>query len=251
MQIGLLGSGNMALALARGWKRPVLATDVVAERAAALTGEVGGEVVTSNAELARRSDVLVLCHKPGQLEAIAAEAAPEASTIISLLGGVPLERLRAAYPGRPVYRIMPNIAAEVGAGVTCLVADDAGDAAAYATVRELLAEVGTVVELDESQINVAMTLMSIQPAFLALVAEAQVDAAVRRGMPAPLAAELVGAAIEGCAALLRSRDMDTLGVRRQVTSPGGATARGLRALEAGGLRAAFDDAMDASLEGLG
>ena len=250
MQIGLLGSGNMARALARGWKRPVLATDVVHERAVALTQDVGGEVVDSNAELARRADVLVLCHKPAQLEAIAADVAPHASTVVSLLGGVPLERLRAAYPGRPVFRIMPNIAAEVGAGVTCLVADDAGDPDAYAGVRDLLGEVGTVVELDESQINVAMTLMSIQPAFLALVAEAQIDAAVRRGMPAPLASELAGAAIEGCATLLRARGMDTLAVRREVTSPGGATARGLRALESGGLRAAFDDAMDASLEGL-
>lgn len=249
MQIGLLGSGNMARALARGWKRPVLATDVVAERARALTGEVGGEVVGSNAELARRADVLVLCHKPAQLEAIAAEAAPEATIVVSLLGGVPLERLRAAYPG-PVYRIIPNIASEVGAGVTCLVADDAGDAAAYGAVRELLGEVGLVVEIDEGQIDTAMALASVQPAFLALVAEAQIDAAVRRGLPAPLAAELAGAALEGCAALLRARGMDTLAVRREVTSPGGVTAKGLSALEAGGIRAAFDDAMDAVLEGL-
>ncbi len=52
----------------------------------------------------------------------------------------------------------------------------------------------------------------------------------------------------GAAALLHARDMDTLGVRRAVTSPGGVTARGLAALEAGGMRAAFDDAMDAVLE---
>ena len=250
MQIGLLGSGNMARALARGWKRPVLATDVVPERAAALAAEVGGEVVATNAELADRADVLVLCHKPAQLEAIAAEVAPHAGTVVSLLGGVPLERLRAAYPGRPVYRIIPNIASEVGAGVTCIVRDEAGDAAAYTAVVELLAEVGVVVEIDEAQINAAMALASVQPAFLALVAEAQVDAAVRRGLPAPLAAELAGASLEGCAALLRARGMDTLAVRREVTSPGGVTAKGLRALEAGGVRAAFDDAMDAVLEGL-
>ena len=83
----------------------------------------------------------------------------------------------------------------------------------------------------------------------ALITEAWIDAAVRRGLPAPQAARLVGAALEGATALLRAQDMDTLAVRRAVTSPGGVTARGLAALEAGGVRAALDDAMDAVLEG--
>jgi pyrroline-5-carboxylate reductase len=41
--------------------------------------------------------------------------------------------------------------------------------------------------------------------------------------------------------------MDTLAVRRLVTSPGGSTARGLAALEHAGVRSAFDDAMQAVL----
>ena len=250
MQIGLLGSGNMARALARGWKRPVLVTDVVAERAAALVAEVGGEVVGTNAELAQRADVVVLCHKPAQTEAVAAELSDGSATIVSLLGGVPLERLRTAYPGRLVYRIVPNIASEIGAGVTTIVRDDAGDPAQYAAISALLAEDGTVIEVEERQINAALAIASVQPAFLALVAEAQIDAGVRHGLPAPLAAELVGASLEGCAALLRARGMDTLSVRREVTSPGGITAKGLSALEAAGLRTAFDDAADAMLEGL-
>ena len=51
----------------------------------------------------------------------------------------------------------------------------------------------------------------------------------------------------GTAALLNARDGDTLAVRRAVTSPGGLTARGLAALERGGIRAAFDDAIDSVL----
>ena len=74
-------------------------------------------------------------------------------------------------------------------------------------------------------------------------AEAQVDAGVRAGMPADVAGELVAASIGGTAALLQARGMDTLAVCRMVTSPGGITARGLAALEHGGVRAAFDDAM--------
>ena len=71
------------------------------------------------------------------------------------------------------------------------------------------------------------------------MAEAQVDAGVRHGMPSERAAELVVQTMAGTAALLRHRGYDTLAVRRQVTSPGGSTARGLDALERGGVRAAF------------
>jgi pyrroline-5-carboxylate reductase len=74
--------------------------------------------------------------------------------------------------------------------------------------------------------------------------EAWVDAAVRHGMPAATAQALVTEGMAGTAELLRSRDGDTLAVRRAVTSPGGSTARGLAALEAGGVRAALSRAMD-------
>jgi pyrroline-5-carboxylate reductase len=90
--------------------------------------------------------------------------------------------------------------------------------------------------------------MSCGPAYVALVAEAQIDAGVRHGVPARQGAELVVQTLAGTAELLRRRDYDTLAVRREVASPGGLTARGLAALEHGGLRSAFGDALDAVLE---
>jgi pyrroline-5-carboxylate reductase len=47
----------------------------------------------------------------------------------------------------------------------------------------------------------------------------------------------------GTGTLLGARDNDTLGVRRQVTSPGGITAKAVAALERHSVRAAFDDAV--------
>jgi pyrroline-5-carboxylate reductase len=79
---------------------------------------------------------------------------------------------------------------------------------------------------------------------MALVAEAQVDAGVRHGLGAALAGSLAAETMAGTAALLQARDLDTLAVRREVASPGGITARGLDALERGGLRGAFQAAMD-------
>jgi pyrroline-5-carboxylate reductase len=237
----------MASALARGWGDPVLVHDAYRPRAEALVAELGGEVVESNAELARRVDAVLLAHKPAGLERVAAEVGGEAAAVVSILGGVPLGALRAAYGATPVVRMIPSVPVEVRQGVTCHAHDPAADPEFQARAIALFERVGLVVSLDESQIDVAMGLMSCAPAYVALVAEAQVDAGVRAGLPADVAGELVAANIAGTAALLQARGLDTLAVRRAVTSPGGSTARGLAALEHGGLRAAFDDAMQAVL----
>jgi pyrroline-5-carboxylate reductase len=248
VKIGLIGSGAMARGLALGWRQPVLCADVDHPRAQALAAEVGGEAVGSNVELAQRADLVVLCHKPAQLESVALEVAPHAKAVVSILAATPLRDVKAAYPGRPVYRALPSTPVEVRQGAVIIAADTSqGQPILDAQVHELFAELGTLVVLDDALMDVAMGLMSNAPAYYALVVEAQVDAGVRKGIPPRQAAELVVQTMAGTAELLRRREYDTLAVRRGVTSPGGSTARGLDALERGGLRAAFSDAMDAIL----
>ncbi len=248
MKIGLIGSGNMARAMARGWGQPVLCADPIAERARALAAEVGGEALESNAEVAERADLVVLCHKPSQLGAVAAEVAPHARAVASILAATPLAALREAYPDRPVYRFIPSLPVEVRQGAVVQAAAPPQDAETDDAVSELFAELGTLVVLDDGLVDVAMGLMSCAPAYVALVAEAQIDAGVRKGIPAAQGAELVVQTLAGTAELLRRRGNDTMAIRREVASPGGLTARGLDALERSGIRAAFSDALDAVLE---
>jgi len=247
MQIGLIGAGNMSRALARGWNRPVLVADPVGERARAVVAEVGGEAFASNREVAERADIVVLCHKPAQLADVAGEVAPHAKAVASILAATPLADLHDAYPDRPVYRFIPSLPVEVRRGAVVQAAP-LEEAALDAQVGELFAELGTLVVLPDALVDVAMGLMSCAPAYVALVAEAQIDAGVRRGIPAAQSAELVVQTLAGTAELLSRRGNDTLAVRREVASPGGVTARGLAALERGGLRAAFSDALDAVIE---
>jgi pyrroline-5-carboxylate reductase len=248
MQVGLIGSGNMARAMARGWGRPVLCADPVPGRAQALVEEVGGEALATNAEVAQRADLVVLCHKPAQLAAVAAEVAPHAPAVASILAATPLAALKEAYPGKPVYRFIPSLPVEVRQGAVVQAAGPDQDAATDRAVSELFAELGTLVVLPDGLVDVAMGLMSCAPAYVALVAEAQIDAGVRKGIPAAQGAELVVQTLAGTAELLRQRGNDTMAIRREVASPGGVTARGLDALERGGIRAAFSDALDAVLE---
>jgi pyrroline-5-carboxylate reductase len=242
--IGLIGSGNMARALARGWGEPVLCTDAFPARAQALAAETGGEAVEGNGALADRADIVVLCHKPAQLEEVAAQVGGRAKGVVSILGGVPLERLKAAYGDVPVVRMLPSTPVEVRQGVSVHAQDPDGNAQLTEQALELFGRVGPVVTIPEPQMSAALGLMSSAPAYMALVAEAQIDAGVKHGIPADLAAQLAVATMGGTAALIEHRAHDTLAVRREVTSPGGITARGLAALERGGVRAAFLDAMD-------
>jgi pyrroline-5-carboxylate reductase len=247
MTVGLIGAGNMARALALGWGEPVLVCDGGSGRAARLAAEIGGAQALSAVEVASRADVVVLCHKPAQLDEVAAAIAAPARAVVSVLAGVGLERLRAAYPDTPVAWVMPNTAVEVRAGVNCLCEDPLADPALEQRVRELFGRVGTIVCVPERLMGVATAVAGVAPAYTALLVEAQVDAAVRHGMPGALASEIVGPSLAGATALIGARGGDTLAVRRAVTSPGGVTARGLAALERGGIRNSFNAAMDAVL----
>ena len=244
MKIGLIGSGSMARALALGWGEPVLCTDAGSGRAAALAAELGGEAVAGPAEVAERADVVVLAHKPYGLDAVAAEA-QAARLVVSLLGGVRLDRLREAYPRAQVAAVVPNTASAVRRGVT-LVAEGSD---ATREVVALFERVGSVVVLPEEQLGAGGGIAGVGPAYVALLAEAWTDAGVRAGLRPAVAGTLVADTLGGAAALLTAGGHDTLAVRRGVTSPGGSTARGLRVLEAAGVRAAFHDAMDATMDG--
>src|SRR5215216_8095247 len=123
--IGIVGSGNMARALAVGGGEPVLCTDSGSGRARELAALVGGEAVGSNRELAERADLIVLAHKPAQLGTVAEEIAGAAKAVVSILARTTQAEVRAAYPGTPVFRVEPNTPAEVRRGVIAFAAPDA------------------------------------------------------------------------------------------------------------------------------
>jgi pyrroline-5-carboxylate reductase len=241
MIVGFVGSGSMAAAIARGWAgelEGMLFSDSGSGRAAALATELGGEAV-SNLEIAQRADLVVVAVKPGALAAVAPDLSA-ARKLVSILAAVSVERLREAFPGAEVLRVMPNVGVEVRKGVLCI----AGEAADE--VRRKLAVLGHVVEIDDADFDAATAVMGCAPAYLALAVEAIADAGAEDGLDPELARELTVETAAGTAALLRTyRPAE---VRKAVASPGGSTEAGLEALDREGARAAFAAAVRASLE---
>ena len=244
----------MAGAMARGWAgadhppEAMLFCDLDAARASALAEEVGGETRDSLSAIAEASDVVVLAVKPAALDDVAAQLRGRARVVVSLLAGVTTQALTDAFPDTPVLRLMPNQPVEVRRGVICHPPPAAMDGETTGCVLALLGQLGEVVEMDEADINAAMAVMSCSPAYLAMIAEALADEGEREGLDAQVAHDLVTGTLEGTAELLRLRKPHE--IRSAVASPGGATEKGLEALEAGGLRLAIGHAVRASLERL-
>jgi pyrroline-5-carboxylate reductase len=239
----------MASALARGLGEPVLVSDAVPEKAEALARELGGEALASNAEVAERADVVVLCHKPPQLDEVAAEVAGKAKVIVSIMAATPTAELEARYPGVPVYRFIPNIPAEVRRGVLCYAPGSRSADGPEQEVLELFGRAGTIIRLDDEELlEPAMALMSCGPAFVALVAESFVDAGEHHGLARDDAALMMIETLAGTAEYLKAHDLDTEALRHRVATPGGVTERGLMKLEQGAVRAACRLAVDTVVE---
>ncbi|MFL5871012.1 MAG: pyrroline-5-carboxylate reductase family protein [Solirubrobacterales bacterium] len=252
MIIGFAGAGNLASALALGWASAeggpdsMLFCDAGSGRAARLAEQTGGEAVDSLAELALRSDAVLLALKPGALDTAAELLGGDAKAIVSVLGVTPVSRLRELFPTVPVVRVMPTVAVEVQSGVICHAPiDPDADGATGAHLLDLLAELGHLVEVPDALMDQACAVMACSPAYLAVVVQNLAEEGAAQGLEDEQAYDLVIEAFAGTIELLRRYDPIT--VRTAVASPGGSTEAGLEALADAGAADAFKAAVRASL----
>jgi pyrroline-5-carboxylate reductase len=254
--LGFIGAGNMGEALLKGLLKTQKPEQIRVsarrpERIAELEkmyGVKGG----SNAEVAKSSDVLLLCVKPQILDQVlrGLEVAPE-TLIISVAAGVPIaaiERRLQHGAGSPprVVRAMPNTPATVGAGATGIALSEHATDADLATAKMVFDSVGLTVVLEESQLDAVTGLSGSGPAYIFLIIEALADAGVKVGLSRRASLQLAAQTVLGSAKLLIESGQHPGMLKDGVTSPGGTAIAGLHTLEAGGLRNVLMNAVEAA-----
>jgi pyrroline-5-carboxylate reductase len=250
-ELAIIGGGNMGSALLEGLldSQVVSPSDVaVVELAESRQHELADRfpAVAIGAEVpACRAAVLAV--KPGDIPAAAAAAgAAGAVRVLSIAAGVRIATIeRAVGPGAAVVRAMPNTPALVRLGASAIAPGATASSEDVAWATRILRAVGTVELLDEAALDAFTGVAGSGPAYLFLVAESLIDAAVEQGFERPMAERIVRQLLLGSATLLE-RDGDPVRLREMVTSPGGTTAAGLSVLDARGVRSAFAAAVDAA-----
>jgi pyrroline-5-carboxylate reductase len=250
-KLAVVGGGRMGEALVAGllaarWA-PAEAISVVEKshvRRTELADRLPGVVVVEEVVAA---EGVVLAVKPVDVPVACAEVADAGpARVLSIAAGVTLGTLEGLLGEAAVVRAMPNTAALVGAGAAAIAAGVRAAEADLVWAEEILGAVGDVVRVPESLLDAVTGLSGSGPAYVFLVAEALIDAGVMVGLSHAVSSRLALQTLLGAARLLTETGQSPQDLRAAVTSPGGTTAAGLRALEAAGTRSAVIDAVVAA-----
>ena len=255
---GFIGCGNMGGAMAIAARKAVdggqiLLSNRSPEKARALAEKLGAEVVDNRAAAAR-SDFLFLGVKPQMMagmladihETLAARERP--CVLVTMAAGLTIDTIRRmARVDFPVVRIMPNTPAAIGKGVVLCCADGVA-AADVEAFKAAMAGAGMLDFIDEHLIDAGSAVSGCGPAFAAMLIEALADGGVACGLPRAKAQAYAAQMLMGTAALQLESGLHPGQLKDAVCSPGGSTIQGVRALEAGGFRAAAFEAVVAAYE---
>ena len=240
--ITFIGNGNMALSIAKGlksnYKIEVVGRNL--EKLKKFEKELGVSVDKHLINSFNMQDRTVLfCVKPANVEEVASQLQGKAKVIYSVLAGTSVEKLRSNLNTNAVVRTMPNLAASVGQSMTTLT----GDTEFKEEAEELLGAIGSTRWLaTEKEIDIATALAGSGPAYLALIAEALADGAVKQGLKRDDAMAIMRGLFGGFGELIQ--EVHPAILKDGVMSPGGTTAAGYGALEDGNVRASCIDAIE-------
>ena len=252
--IAFVGAGAMGEAMIGGLLANRLVTagaitacDPRAPRRRELQARYGIRASADNRAAVRGADVVVLAVKPQILSAVCQElrgTVRAGAVVISIVAGARLASIERGLGHRAVIRSMPNTPAQVGEGMTVWTATAKVTARQRAQAQAMLRALGLELYAKEERfLDMATAVSGSGPAYVFLVMEALIDAAVHLGFSPADARTLVLQTVGGSAAYAKKSERHPAELRSQVTSPGGTTAHALRELEKGGVRSALAEAV--------
>ncbi len=258
VNIGFLGFGNMAQAIAQGWVQSdiVRPTQLYAsarnqEKLAQLTSELGIKAIASNEELVREVDVVILAVKPYQIvdvlqplkeiledKILVSVAVNYLNTDFNKLLGENVEHLST----------LPNTPIGIGHGIILFEADHTLSEDSYQLVTKLFEAISLVEVLPSEQMGIGGVISGSAPAFVDLFIEALGDVGVKHGLNRQTAYRLASKMISGTGELQLATGKHPGELKDAITSPNGTTIKGIASLEKNGFRGTIIDAVDAVLE---
>jgi pyrroline-5-carboxylate reductase len=255
--LAFVGAGNVTEAIVKGLiakdvisPGQILASDILEERRQYMSTTYGIKVTGDNADLVQRADVIIVAVKPQVtqvvLEDIGLYMGPS-KLMISVVAGVSINTIaKSVKDGTRIIRTIPNTPVTVMAGGVAIASDSPANSQDFKVAQAVFQPVSRVVFIEEKLMDAATGLSGSGPAFMFVMIEALADGGVKMGMTREVAQTLAAQAMLGAAKLFLESGKHPGQLKNMVTSPGGTSIAGVHAMEAGGVRAALMNAVEAA-----
>lgn len=242
MKIGLIGCGNMALAMIKGMiqsgvliKEDILISDISAQMRVKAQQECGVSAADDNVALAKEAEIIFLTVKPNYYEPVITEIRDVVNTeklIITVAAGKTLDWLEKAFDKPvPIVRTMPNTPAMVSEGMTAICHNEYVREEGLFYAMKLLRSFGRAELVPEQLFDAVTAVSGSSPAYVYMMIEAMADAAVAEGMPRNQAYTFAAQAVYGSAKMVLETGLHPGALKDMVCSPGGTTIEAVAALK--------------------
>ena len=238
--LGIIGAGNMAFAIVRGVinsgiikPSEIIISDIDKQKLQSFT-ELGINTVTDNALISKSCDYLLIAVKPQIAPVVFGEIKNiiTAPTVISIMAGITISKLKVALGTRNYARVMPNTPALVGKGMSAVAFSD-GFNSDY--ILNIFRSVGEAMQLDESLFDAVTSLSGSGPAYVYTFIKALINGGINGGIDYETSKKLALQTVLGAVEMLKTSDKSINELIEAVCSKGGTTIQAINSFEEDGL----------------
>ncbi|MDD2621036.1 MAG: pyrroline-5-carboxylate reductase [Syntrophomonadaceae bacterium] len=251
---GIIGCGKMAYALLKGINKSetklldgIMVNDTDSGRSNLFQHEFQA-VPTEQKELVKSCRLVILAVKPQQVQTVLASTREHWTSdhlLISIAAGITTSTLENELGIHlPVVRVMPNTPCLVGEGISAISGGRHASNADVQLVEKMFNSLGKTLVVDEKYMDAVTAVSGSGPAYIFLVIESMINAALQVGLDVNMARDLVLNTMRGSVSMIEQSGEHPAILREQVCSPAGTTIAGVRQLEENGIRKAFFQAVE-------
>lgn len=253
-RFGFIGAGKLAGSVIRGLMlkkfcapKEVVASEPNAEARAQLEREAGICFTAENAEVAEKTEIVFLGLKPQMVLPVLRELGEtvKEKLVVSFAAGIRIAQMETASPAR-IMRVLTNTPSAIAQAASAFASGARATENDREKIRAMFGAIGTVVEVNDSQIDAVTALSGSGPAFVYAMIEALAVGGEKMGLSAEAALKLAAQTARGASEMMITSGKSPAELIKMVATPGGTTAAGLRVMEerktAEGIAAAIEAA---------
>ncbi len=257
-KIAIIGCGNLGLSILNGLldQKTYQAANITVTKRNIETLkpfiDKGVNVMDDNVKAIQNSKIIIVALKPYNILEVLAELKsyfdPEKHILVSLATGISINDLQNTIETpMPIFRAMPNTAADVGISMTCICSNTNNEIVTK-RIKNCFDSIGHSIVIDENLMDSATVLGACGIAYVLRFMRGMIQGGIEIGFDAKTASDIVTHTVKGAAELLIKRKQHPEYEIDKVTTPKGCTIAGLNEMEHNGFSSALIKGIVTSFE---